>query len=162
VTRAVFRDAALEQQLRTAGYAIIPCLDPDEVARVRSGFGAIAGVLRGYPFSASIMCGDPDYRAAVHELLSAAFQRAMHTLLVDYRFVFGNFVVKQVGPGSGLPFHQDITFLDEREFDSMNFWVPLDSVLPGGGRLRVVPGSQQLNTGPRGTDRIFPYGELLP
>jgi hypothetical protein len=161
MTRRVFRDPQIEDTVRRAGYAVVPCLDADEIELVRNGFRAIADVLRAYPFSASIMSPDYAYRDAVHALLSPAFARAMNSLLVDYRFVFGNFVVKQADQNSAVPYHQDITFVDERQFESVNFWVPIEDVAAGGGRLRVVPGSHRLNTGPRGTHRIFPYPELL-
>jgi len=61
-----------------------------------------------------------------------------------------------------MPFHQDPTFVDETQFQSLGIWCPLVDVDESSGCLFIVPGSHRLNRGPRGPLTNFPYADLIP
>ena len=158
--RAVFHDPELQRQFDYHGYLVLPCLPPDEVEALRDGWFRAEAEIHRWGFSASIMSDDRQYRDAVSDAIGAAYARSLDQLLVDYRFVFGNYLTKIPHTAAGIPLHQDFTFVDEDRFESINFWIALVDVEPANGCLRVMPGSQNLNAALRGTDRRFPYPEL--
>lgn len=160
--RPVFRNSRHEEIFAATGFLIAPIFGPEEVAALQSAWLALPEPIHGLPFSASVMSDDIAYRDTVDALLSHAFETAISVLLDDYRYVFGNFVTKTAFSKAEMPLHQDPRFVDEAQFEAINFWVPLCAVGPDNGCLRVVPGSHRLNHGPRGTDRRFPYSSLEP
>jgi Phytanoyl-CoA dioxygenase (PhyH) len=160
VQRQIFRDPELQRRFVRQGFVVVPCLTKRQVAALRETWQDFTVPVHALGFSASIMSADPAYRSAVDEATGAAFASVLRELLAGYRFSFGNYVTKRAATGL-MGVHQDPTFIDERYYEGLNVWVPLQDVTSRNGCLRVVPGSHDLNLALRGTDRRFPYPQLL-
>jgi hypothetical protein len=160
--RAIFRDPALQREFERAGFVVMRVLDEARVAQLRARWETLTPAVHQWPFSASILSDDIAYRAAVDEAVGDAFAEILAETLVDYRFSFGNYVTKRASSPGAVGMHQDPSFVDESRYDAINFWTPLVDVGPDNGCLRLMPGSHLLNTKLRGTDRRFPYPELMP
>ena len=159
--RATFRNPALQTVFDATGFVVVPIFDADRIAVLERGWHNLLDPIRNYPFSASVMTGDAAYRDAVDALLSDAFSGPVAAIFDDYRFVLGNFLTKAPFADAPIPLHQDGMFVDEARFESVNLWVPLRTVGPQNGCLKVMPGSHRLNRAARGTDRRFPYPAFI-
>jgi hypothetical protein len=159
--RATFRDSALQAVFDATGFVVVPIFEADRIAMLGRAWRDMMNPLQNYPFSASVMTDDASYRDAVDALLGEAFSGPITELFDDYRFVLGNFLTKAPFSDWPIPLHQDGMFVDEARFESVSLWVPLRTVGPQSGCLRVMPGSHRINRAPRGTDRRFPYPGLM-
>jgi len=156
-------DARLEQDLERDGYVVAPLLDAAAVSRLRAFFDGLDSDVHHQAFGSSLQSRDIEYRQAVDRELKAVF--ALHTgrLFNRYRVCFANFTLKQPRNLLGeMPFHQDPAFVDETRYQSLGLWCPLVDVDVENGCLCAVPGSHNLNRGPRGPFTSFPYEDFVP
>jgi ectoine hydroxylase-related dioxygenase (phytanoyl-CoA dioxygenase family) len=92
----------------------------------------------------------------------------MRGVLVDCRFLYGNFAVKNTGERSRILPHQDWAIVDEERHVSVGVWSPLDDVDEKNGMLCVMRKSHLHVHAFRGgapkelPDYIAVYPELLP
>jgi hypothetical protein len=129
-------------QLRTRGYTIIPLLDADAIAYLKSlhaELEPLAGVNK--EFYTSIWSNNEFYRKAVNDKVEQVLFPALQKYIENIQPVFSIFMVKAPGDNSSLLPHQDWSFVDEPEFDSVTVWVPLTDVDQMNGNLQAVPGS---------------------
>lgn len=145
-----------------SGYLVIDFLDKAEIQSVLNLYQQkSSGLTTG--FAPSIMSADVDYRKFIDVKVKELLGRKITTLFPDHRLCFWNFVVKQASRrDSQVQMHQDWSFTDENQFQSLGIWCPLIDVEPFNGCLHLVPGSHHLNTQPRGGLNEFPYQHLLP
>jgi ectoine hydroxylase-related dioxygenase (phytanoyl-CoA dioxygenase family) len=85
-------------------------------------------------------------------------------VLIDYRILCCNFMVKAPGGGE-IQAHQDYTWVDESAHVAFNLWVPLQDTDDGNGCFHLVPGSHRFieNSYRAGTIResLVPHNEAL-
>ncbi len=158
----MFRDEQHNAHFDRKGFLTLPCLSEAECEALRAAYAGLESATLRLGFSASVMSSDLRFREAVNLATTALFDRIIDELFVGYRLCFSNFVTKRAQNADVLKLHQDPTFVSEPAFESVNIWIPLEDVSPENGCLFVVPGSQRLNRAVRGTNRRFPYDELLP
>lgn len=81
------------------------------------------------------------------------------SILKEYRYLLTSFMTKE--PGAGLfDVHQNWTFVDERYFDSLVIWIPLQDTSAQNGTMYFVPGSHLLDKGIRGNNIIWKYENI--
>jgi len=135
-------DNLKKENLRNVGYTIIPLLDVDTVQNLAALYDSLkltSGVDKA--FYTSIWSDNKQHRKAVDEGIKNILFPALQHHLRDIQPVFANFMVKANGESSSLLPHQDWSFVDEPEHDSVTVWVPLVDVNHQNGNLQVVPGS---------------------
>jgi ectoine hydroxylase-related dioxygenase (phytanoyl-CoA dioxygenase family) len=83
------------------------------------------------------------HRRIVHDTIALFCRAQLQDLLADYKLCIANFLLKEPGrQQSRVPMHVDWSFVDERNFPSVNVWYPLTDVTETNGFLRVVTGSE--------------------
>lgn len=163
VARRVFVDPALEAAVDRDGFAVIDFLDERETSALRAWWEANDAPTKRGGFAASVLIDDAAYRSAVFDAIADVFAERQLALLDGYRFTGGNFLVKNPGHDHGeVPLHQDPSFVDERRYTSIGFWVPLTDVDTTNGCLHVIAGSHRLNPVFRAANDGFAYEELAP
>lgn len=161
-------DPRLETDLDRDGYAIVPdLLDADEIERLAAVYRASDSPIHRSPFGVSVLSDDLAYRDAVDREIAAVLRPKVDSVFNAYRYCFANFLGKAPAAGAEIarglvPLHQDIAFVDERQFQSLGLWIPLVDVDERNGCLSVIPGSQRFNSGPRGPGLPFQYRDLQP
>jgi len=156
--RQLFRDPILQKSFDRDGYVVIDFLTPAEVDSLNEAYANLQGDLGTPAFASTIMSHDAEYRLAVSALIENIFARAINKIFQDTRFYWGNFNIKYPHNNMGaVPLHQDHSFLDERIFQTLGFWVPLVDTTPENGALQVIPGSHTLLKQLRCGGRPFPY-----
>jgi ectoine hydroxylase-related dioxygenase (phytanoyl-CoA dioxygenase family) len=96
------------------------------------------------PMTGTNCIGSLTLRRRILAEVSRMIAPELAAILDDYRLVGAGFRVKQVGPESYLPQHQDPTMVDEEVSWSMNIIVPIVDTNSENGALGVVPGSHKI------------------
>ena len=139
----------IARTIQRVGYIVADFLREHEIAALREAYERLeSGVQMG--FFASMFSADAQYRNAVDKVIKDIFARPLKNLVQQHRCLLGSFLEKKPVPESGeVPLHQDWTFVNETEFQSLNFWCPLEDVDERNGCLWVLPGSHRFPTHPR-------------
>ncbi len=147
--RRVFLDDEANAFFEEHGYVCLPLLTQGDVAGVQKLYETMDSGIPG-KFYVSTHSPKKEYREAVSNHLTDLLNTRLGKHVIDYRPVFSNFMVKHPGKDSGIPFHQDWTFVDEKQFVGMNVWCPLIHSNAANGSMQVLEGSQRIELPIRG------------
>ena len=139
-------DAVLEAELEEKGYTVAPdFLTREELKELARLAEAHDAAVHHRPFGVSLHSEDVAYRQAVDEGIRAILAPKAAEIAPGYRLCFGNFLVKvPVGPtdeAGVVKLHQDLSFVNEAEFQTLSLWIPLTDTNEENGCLRIVTGS---------------------
>lgn len=157
--REVFYNPAFNSILKKEGFVVFPLLDENEINFLLEEHQKIEPV-KSEAFYTSIWHHDKNYRVKVNELISSIIPQKLSNVLIDYKPVFANFMVKKAQEKSLLDYHQDWTFVDEIEFIAVNVWIPLVDTNANNGALHVIRGSHRFNIPYRGRNIEGPYWHI--
>ena len=157
--RPLLADSDLGQTLEEQGVVLLPgFLDRDLCERLRRVFtderATLPYVRDGVHMTS--WCRDLVAKLRVRDRLREAFATSTRSWLGDVRTLNHVFIVKQPGPETEFPVHQDWSVVDERRHASVNVWVPLHDVDRRTGALHVVRKSHHLRRPVRGAGLLFP------
>ncbi len=155
----IFFNNELEAEFRKKGYVQIPLLNDDEVDYFLGAHQKLAPN-RKEEFYTSIWHEDVKYRVDVNKTIEAIIPTKLESILINYKPLFANYMVKKSGDKSSLDFHQDWTFVDESQFIAINVWIPLIDTNKRNGALRVVTGSHKFDIPFRGRNIEGPFWKL--
>ena len=156
---AVLFDPASDIQLFRNGYAIIDFITAGEAENLNEKFMELAGS-RIRNFYAVAHDPNIDLRLWINEILMSALQNRFDDLTLDMKMLGGTVVCKEAGCKNVLDLHQDWTIVNEPEFRSFNFWIPLVDVGVNNGIISVIPGSHDWSDRFRGPNMGNPWSEL--
>jgi len=145
-----FKDRDTRESFERSGYAVFPgfarSLVPDLLAIYREMLAELpeSDPYFKVPMTGTNCIGDMELRARILASVGRLVEPEMRSILEDYRLVGAGFRVKQAGPESTLPLHQDPTQVEEDRYWLMNFIIPIVDTSPENGALQVVPGSHKI------------------
>jgi hypothetical protein len=157
--RPIFYDQQFNVLLQKYGYVVLPLLDENEVNFLLSEHKKIEPK-REEAFYTSIWHSDENYRKKVNQLISSIIPNKLSSIIINYKPVFANFMVKKAQEKSTLNFHQDWTFVDESNYVALNVWIPLIDTNKENGALQVIKGSHHFDIPYRGRNIEGPYWHL--
>lgn len=132
------KQAALEAQ----GYVNFKILTADQVRQLEALYYSIHKD-GGNGFFPSTYKDDVAYRTDVYKSILAIVEPAIDQHFSDIKKLMASFIVKHADDNSELGLHQDMTLVDEEQFDGVNIWIPLcDTNLQNGG-LHLIPKSHR-------------------
>ncbi len=147
--REAFLDPGLQERVDRDGFVVVPFIDHERIDQLRELFASMdSGIKSG--FYVSMHSRQAEHRVAVGEGLARICGELPGRYLRDYELLLGTYAVKIPGPDSTQGVHQDLSFVDETKFVSVNCWFPLARVGPEDGRLMVMKGSHRLFPSVRG------------
>jgi hypothetical protein len=144
-----FKDPSTREAFARSGYTVVPGMFAQNVPQLTAIYRSMLGALDASdpyfepPMTGTTTIGSVALRRRICDDVSTIIAPRLGELLDDYRFLGAGFRVKQAGPHSALPQHQDPTMVDEERYWSMNVIVPIVDTTPDNGALRVVPGSHR-------------------
>jgi hypothetical protein len=143
--------SSVAASLESLGFAVVPLLDAEEVARLRADFDACHPDA-GSGFETDFERDDASFKAGVAERTAWVWDR-LGPVLPGYAPFMASYLVKWPTPDSQLGLHADWSYVDEDLHPSYAVWVPLVDTGRGieNGPLAVVPGSHRLVRSWRGT-----------
>lgn len=147
--RPLLADPALQERLKTVGYAVLPPMIPaDELERlVAIGFDLTQRLEEpwGELFLAVGRISDAALRQEVTDAAGDIVRPYLEPLFLPHVDVLGApLQVKPSSAASRLDPHQDASLLDEADDLGVYCWIPLTDVDAENGWLEVVPGSHRL------------------
>ena len=145
-----FKDPSIREHFARMGYAVFERLFEDQVAQFRSIYQSMLSQLQASdayfepPMTGTTTIASIPLRRRIVDEVTRIIAPRLGAVLDDYRFLGAGFRVKQSGPNSALPQHQDPTRVDEERYWSMNVLVPIIDTTRAHGALRVVPRSHKI------------------
>jgi Phytanoyl-CoA dioxygenase (PhyH) len=160
MSRRVFKDAAIDAELKSEGYVILDLLTGEDIARL-TGFYEQFSYCHQDDFSTTVLTEEFESRKKVHEALSAVFRARLLSVLKSYKIILASYAVKLPQTEySRVGLHQDFTFVNEQSHIGLSIWCPLVEVNQENGWLGVVRGSQDFNSNLREASSL-PYPDLV-
>lgn len=158
------RDPRQEELLERDGYVVVEnFLSRDEVSRLQQLFRANDLPAHHSAFGVTMFSTDVSGRTAIDRGIRDVTAPHAEQLMNGYRYCFSNFLVKEPqrsGPAGEVQLHQDFSFVDESQFQSLGVWTALVDTNAVNGCLQVIPGSHRLNPAPRAAGFPYPYREM--
>ncbi len=162
----VFLSSEDADRLRKDGVIKISLLDEKALSKIKSLYQSIHD--NGQPASffdgihMTIWDQDSAYKTAIRENLEQLLTPYFDKHFTNYRALSQQFIVKLPGNNTTFPVHQDWSIVNERDYFSLNIWIPLHDVDETNGAMWIVKGSHRLDQPVRGAGSLFPnYFPLL-
>lgn len=141
----LFRSPALQDEFDSNGFVRLQLLSAAQVDELTAGYQTLAEAHKniGLPFTTTSHSNDHELIRAADEMIASVFAPEMDRVLLDYQLLFGNFLIKQSGPDSATPLHQDTSFVDETIYSSISVWTSLVDTDQHNGCMRFIRGSHR-------------------
>jgi len=148
---SILKDAELNDRLWRQGYVRIPLLNPGMVQDLSMAYSERFSNRQagGKRFHTTYESVDPGLIHEVADVLMPVFDDKLSKLTHGLFPVGHTYMVKECGPSSETPLHQDVCLVDEHSEATLTVWVPLTDCDGTNGCLQFVPGSHHLFHGPR-------------
>jgi hypothetical protein len=163
----VLADPVRGAELERDGFTVFPgLLDGSEVERLRGAFDAAMarwGQPIGDRWFPTILFPDPDIRRELSDAVSTVLGPHVRSVLrtSDWDLVRADYSVKPPSDASELGPHQDFSVVDERRYQSLYVWSPLDPITPTNGALHVLPGSHRFGSQVRAQYVPFVFDDAI-
>jgi len=142
---AFFKSRALQAEFEENGFVKISLLNRIQVNELVRAYDRFKDAHEkiDLPYITTSHSNDANLITAVDEVLQVTIGPALEAYLVNYKLLFGNYLVKMPVANSLTPPHQDITFVDEKEYTSVNVWIALEDIDEGNGSMYFLKGSHK-------------------
>jgi hypothetical protein len=144
--RSLFLSPQLQKTFEEDGFVKVPLLSNAEVAELLRAYEevALAHEKINIPYITTSHSNNAELISHVDTVLQKVIAPAISRVLVNYKLLFGNYLIKMpVADSETLP-HQDITFVDEAKFASVNIWIALQDTNEKNGCMYFLRGSHAL------------------
>jgi ectoine hydroxylase-related dioxygenase (phytanoyl-CoA dioxygenase family) len=142
VMTKIFFDESLDTQFKDDGVVTLPILCGEDIELLASTYAREHDIKRDI-FHSTMFIDDPQYRSEIDKRIRAVMTPKINSLLIDYRLLFGNYIVKQSSTESAVGIHQDWNFTTP-EFTSLNIWIPLVDIDEHTGTFYAFKGSHKI------------------
>lgn len=141
--KRVFKDPEMQQCFEEQGYVTVQFYTENEVSELDKLYSNL------HPkeetgFYPSTFSKDKNYRQTADEEIRRIGNRTISDVLEYHKVVCGSFIVKYPGKESEMGVHQDMTLVDETQFNGMNIWCPLVDLTETNGAIYVLPKSHRI------------------
>jgi hypothetical protein len=175
--RNIFKDPKKQAEFEEQGYTLLPSfLDEPGIERLSAFYKTLNNDhAPAYGFHYSLDNMDGQFVKRVADAIRENVTASLDEHFDRCKIVVASFVVKEPNPKSIVPAHQDWTFVDEADFDSVSVWIPLVDVQMENGAMGVLRGSHNffshIRPSPAPQFRppfgdhmfsIFPYLQIVP
>jgi hypothetical protein len=162
--KALFSSPALQKKFEEDGFVKLTLLDRADVDGLMSSYKEVAVEHEkiDIPYITTSHSNDAALIHHVDTVLKKVLAPAIDKYLTNYDLLFGNYLIKMPGMASETSPHQDITFVDESTFASVNIWVALQDIDEKNGCMYFLKGSHRLMHTLRPTHSYpWPYEKVI-
>ena len=174
--RPLFKDPDHQKHFEENGFVKLKVLDPEDIQQLLEFYLTLKNDHQraDYGFHVSLDNTNREWVENVSSTIRKIIEPKAATYLDRCKVFTSSFVIKEPGPKAIVPPHQDWTFVDETQFNSCTFWVPLQDVNMDNGALGIIRGSHKFFDHPRPSPSpqaksalsdhyftIFPYMEII-
>lgn len=142
--KELFKSNEYQKQFEKDGFVKLALLSKIQVAELMAFYKTVAAEHENIniPYITTSHSNNPELIAKVDAVLQRVIAPALENYLINYKLLFGNYLIKIPGEGSETAPHQDITFVDESKYTSVNIWVALQDIDKENGCMYFLKGSQ--------------------
>ena len=135
-----------QQKFEEDGFVKIPLLNASEIAALLAEYDKVSKQHEqlNIPYITTSLTFDAGLIAHVDEVLQKVMGPAINRFMIHYKLLFGNFLLTMPVNHSETAPHQDISFVDEDQFASVNIWVALQDIDKENGCMYFLKGSHKL------------------
>ncbi len=158
----IFINDVHQQQFDKDGFVRIHVLNTKQLTDLVDGYATFktAHEKIGLPYITTSHSNDRALITEVDTLIQKTISPALAEHLVNYKLLFSNFLIKMPNKDSVTDPHQDITFVDETKYVSMNIWIALEDINTTNGGMFFLAGSHHWAGAIRPThDYPWPFEE---
>ena len=156
----IFKKEHLNRTLAKRGFVVLDGLSQNQISVLNDVYYTDRPNCTVGGFQSTHFYKDIEYKRRVNRAIIGEFEGFIENHLVNYRPIFGNFMVKEAEGKGEMPLHADWTYVDESRYVSLGFWIPLIDTNERNGRIGVVPRSHLIQTPERGPQIKSPFQEL--
>ncbi len=140
-----FLSPGMQHEFEQNGFVRVPLLSPEACDKLMLQYKAIEEehLKVGIPFITTSHTNDYSLIKKADDMISAALASPLEKIMCNYTLLFSNFLVKMPDENSATPAHQDSTFVDETEYESVSIWVSLQDTDERNGCMRFIKGSHK-------------------
>jgi len=144
--KPLFKSDALQKQFELDGFVQLKLISIDDANLLLQEYQKVADAHEhiNIPYITTSHSNNAELINRVDIVLQKVLTPALDKVLDNYKLLFGNYLVKMPGPGSETEPHQDITFVDETQYASVNIWIALQDTTPENGCMYFLRGSHRL------------------
>lgn len=142
----LFQSEDFQQQFEQDGFVKVSLLSPTQAKELMEAYKTVASAHEqiNIPYITTSHSNNAALIMLVDDMLQKVIAPELDKVLVNYKLLFGNFLVKMPVVDSQTDPHQDITFVDESKYASVNVWVALQDTTPENGCMYFMRGSHNL------------------
>ena len=135
-----------QQKFEEDGFVKIPLLNASEITSLLAEYDKVSEQHErlNIPYITTSLTYDAGLIARVDEVLQRIMGPAIDKFMIHYKLLFGNFLIKMPVSNSETAPHQDISFVDEDQYASVNIWVALQDINKENGCMYFLKGSHKL------------------
>lgn len=143
--KALFKSGALQAEFEENGFVKLSLLDGSQVDVLVREYERFKDAHEkiDLPYITTSHSNNAQLIKAVDEVLQTVISPALEAYMVNYSLLFGNYLVKMPVADSATAPHQDITFVDEKCFASVNIWIALQDIDAENGSMYFLKGSHK-------------------
>jgi len=141
----IFRQQKHQEQFDRDGVISFPALNTSQIAEVITMYSDVKPLKMP---DGGIYSNITEHESALNwqisERMIEIFRPFLEKHFINYKVSGGMYLVKNNGPESGCPLHQDYNLVDEALHSAVNIWCPLTDVNEKNGCLQAVLGSHRM------------------
>ncbi|MFT4646538.1 MAG: hypothetical protein ACI8ZX_002969 [Planctomycetota bacterium] len=153
----LFLENDLNKELQEHGFVSLPCLNKNSIKSLLNFYQTnTKEALSG--FHPTMFHENLNYKKQVNELILSNLNNFFSlNINLNYKSLYGNFMVKESGDQSDMKLHQDWSYVNEDKEKSFAIWIPLIDLNSQNGALSVIPKSHKLRNNKRGPGFFCPF-----
>lgn len=138
-----FQNKSNEQLFLADGVITIPFISMLEVERLSNLYHQTPKTTLDNKFHSTMFFDSAEYRKKTSSAILAIIGDKIDNLLLDYKILFANFIVKEPNGETSVGIHQDWSFTSSA-YSSLNIWIPLCDITEQTGLFYGLKQSQKV------------------
>ena len=133
----IFRNSNLDKELWTNGYVKASANGLINFTKIIQFIDSLDlnNYLNQYSTFLSIYISEIEFRNEIQNFIALNMERLLENFFVNYKIRASILIIKPPNSKNKFPIHQDPTICDERNFSSLNLWIPLEETNHKNGTL---------------------------
>jgi hypothetical protein len=141
----IFRDIDLQHGFDANGFVKFRMFNEDQIRRIQQFYldhqAEHETIIDKKKFHATNETSNAELISKADQFIKEVMLEEVDKHFYNYKTIAANYLVKQVAQESELGPHQDLRFVDESKYYSLNIWVATEPTNKKNGGLRFIKGS---------------------
>lgn len=141
-----FKDSENQKSFENNGFIKLNIADSQLLDKLQILFDTYFSDIKVKQFTYSNQIHNRETNFIIQEKIKEILTPILNIYLQNFKIVLGLYYIKPTGNKSNFYLHRDWSIVDESQYSSLNFWLPLEVTNKENGNLVVYPGTHKKNT----------------